>query len=120
MLKYLESSAETEDTVVGLLWRETLEGEKDSLGLFWDQVIGSIKRRKGQKLCFCLQLFHSDNPHHSIDIPKLVVPGRLPQAELSVTSGIGVPVGKRSHPPLQPRTLDNEVCERWLRHDVVM
>lgn len=40
----------------------------------------------------------------------------IPQAELSVASGIGVPVGERGHPPLQPRALDDEVGERGLRH----
>ena len=41
----------------------------------------------------------------------------VPQTELSVTRGIGVPVGERGHPLLQPRALDNEVGERGLRHD---
>lgn len=40
----------------------------------------------------------------------------IPQTELSVASGIGVPVGNGGHPPLQPRALDDEVGERGLRH----
>lgn len=39
---YLEGSSKTEDTVVCLLLRKTLEGKQDSLGLFGDQVIGSV------------------------------------------------------------------------------
>lgn len=38
---YLESSSQTEDTVVGLLGGKTLEGKENSLGLFRDQIIGS-------------------------------------------------------------------------------
>lgn len=41
----------------------------------------------------------------------------VPQAELSVAGGIGVPVGQRLHPPLQPRALDDEVGDGGLRHD---
>lgn len=37
---YLESSSQTEDAVVCLLGRKTLEGKQDSLGLFGDQIIG--------------------------------------------------------------------------------
>lgn len=37
----LERSAETEDTVVGLLGRKTLDGGLDSVALFGDQVIVS-------------------------------------------------------------------------------
>jgi hypothetical protein len=39
---YLERSPQAVDTVVGFLWWETLEGEENSLGLFGDQVIGSL------------------------------------------------------------------------------
>lgn len=38
---YLDSSSETEDTVVCLLLRKTFEGEQDILGLFRNQIIGS-------------------------------------------------------------------------------
>lgn len=41
----------------------------------------------------------------------------VPQTELSVAGGIGVPVGQGGHPPLQPRALDNEVGNGGLRHD---
>jgi hypothetical protein len=43
--------------------------------------------------------------------------GDGPQAQLSVASGVRVPVGERGHPALQPRALDNEVGDRGLRHD---
>jgi hypothetical protein len=39
---HLESSSKTEDTVVGLLLGKTLEGQEDLLGLFGDQIIGSV------------------------------------------------------------------------------
>lgn len=42
----LEGAAHAEDTVVGLLGREALEGEKDDIGLFGDQVIGSVGKEK--------------------------------------------------------------------------
>ena len=37
----LESSADTEDTVVGLLSRKTLDSSLDDIGLFGDQVVES-------------------------------------------------------------------------------
>tara|TARA_R110002060_G_scaffold74151_1_gene83257 strand:- start:380 stop:715 length:336 start_codon:yes stop_codon:yes gene_type:complete len=37
----LESSSEAENTVIGLLLRETLEGKKNGLGFLGDQIIGS-------------------------------------------------------------------------------
>lgn len=37
----LESSADTEDTVVGLLSRKTLDSSLDNIGLFGDQVVES-------------------------------------------------------------------------------
>jgi hypothetical protein len=43
--------------------------------------------------------------------------GDGPQAQLSVASGVRVPVGEGGHPALQPGALDNEVGERGLRHD---
>ena len=39
---YLESAAQTENAVIRLLWRETLDGGEDDFGLLWDQVIGSV------------------------------------------------------------------------------
>ena len=41
---YLEGAAEAEDAVVGLLGREALDGLEDDVGLFWDQVVGSVGR----------------------------------------------------------------------------
>src|SRR4051812_1599768 len=42
MAANLESAAHAEDTVVGLLGRETLEGEEDDLGLLGDEIIGPV------------------------------------------------------------------------------
>jgi hypothetical protein len=42
MMPYLESSSKSVDTIVCLLRWKTLECEEDSLGLFGDQVIGSV------------------------------------------------------------------------------
>lgn len=39
---YLESAAQTENAIVRLLWRETLDGGEDGFGLLWDQVIASV------------------------------------------------------------------------------
>lgn len=38
----LESAAQTENAVVGLLWRETFDGCEHDFGLLWDQVVTSI------------------------------------------------------------------------------
>lgn len=38
----LECAAHAEDTVVSLLGRKALKGEKDNIGLFGDQVVGSV------------------------------------------------------------------------------
>lgn len=43
--------------------------------------------------------------------------GDGPQAQLSVAGGVGVPVGERGHPALQPGALDDEVGHGRLRHD---
>lgn len=40
------------------------------------------------------------------------------QAELPVSGSVAVPIGQRHHHALEPWPLDDEVCERWLRHDV--
>ena len=42
---YLESTAQAEDTVVGFLGRQTLEGELDGVVLLGDQVIGSAEEQ---------------------------------------------------------------------------
>jgi hypothetical protein len=42
---YLESPADAEDAVVGLLWRQALEGELDDIILLHDNVIRSAERR---------------------------------------------------------------------------
>jgi hypothetical protein len=44
----LESAAHAEDTVVGLLGRETLEGEEDGLGLLRNKVVGSTEWKRRQ------------------------------------------------------------------------
>lgn len=38
----LECATHAEDTVVGLLGRETLKGEEDNVGLFRDEIVGSV------------------------------------------------------------------------------
>jgi hypothetical protein len=43
--------------------------------------------------------------------------GDGPETQLSVASGVRVPVGERGHPALQPGALDDEVGDRGLRHD---
>jgi hypothetical protein len=39
---YLDSPSKAEDAVVCFLLRKTLECKQDSLGLFGDQIIGSV------------------------------------------------------------------------------
>lgn len=39
---YLESAAEAENAVIGLLGRETLDGLENDVGLLGDEVIGSV------------------------------------------------------------------------------
>jgi hypothetical protein len=49
---YLDSSSKTEDPVVCLLLRKTFKGEKDSLGLLGDQVIGSIMNQSSAQILY--------------------------------------------------------------------
>lgn len=53
-------------------------------------------------------------------MPLASPPGVLPQPELPVTGGIGVPVGQWLHELAEPWSLHNEVNERWLRHGAVV
>lgn len=43
-----------------------------------------------------------------------------PQAELSITRSIRIPVRNRRHPPGERRLLDDKVCEGGLRHGCVV
>lgn len=112
--KYLEGSAETEDTVVGLLGTKTLEGGLDGVVLLGEQVIGPV------------QQFPSAHHSRASSISPQILPsvggtasshrGSVPQAELPVARGIAVPVGEGLHPALQPRALHDVGGERRRRH----
>lgn len=54
--------------------------------------------------------------HTSYDEVRVLVLSNLPQSKLPISRSIGVPLGKRLHPSLQPRPLGNEIGERWRRH----
>jgi hypothetical protein len=103
---YLECAAETEDTVVGLLRREALEGCEDSLGLFGDQIIGSVQTYE-LATTHLLNIAIIDRSAAIALISGIAGSKSLPQAELSVARGIGVPIGNWSE----------HLAERWARLD---
>lgn len=120
---YLESAAQTEDTVVGLLGSETLEGGVDNVVLLGEQVIGPVRQSVSSGPCA------SHKPHFAIQCirPSPNIPLQssssncsgcsVPQAELPVAGGVGVPVGEGLHPALEPWALHNGGGERWRGHD---
>lgn len=109
---YLEGAAEAEDAVVGLLGREALDGLEDDVGLFWDQVVGSV----GRLSAFASPWLTSTVSGGGVGI-GIGISMSLPQPELSVAGGIGVPVGEGGEPPLEEGALEHEGREGWLRHD---
>lgn len=112
---YLEGAAEAENAVVGLLGREALDGLENNVGLLWDQVVGSA-----HTVSLSLPLYH---PPHDVQwaVWRRGDPDwhlvSLPQPELSVAGGIGVPVGEGSEKLLEERALEHVGREGWLRHD---
>lgn len=106
MIAYLEGAAEAEDAVVGLLGREALDGLENDVGLLGDEVIGSV------------------NTDCQINVSSLTfwrgiggMGGSLPQPELSVTGGVGVPVGEGGEEALEEGALEHVGGEGWLGHD---
>lgn len=104
MVAYLEGAAEAEDAVVGLLGREALDGLENDVGLLGDEVIGSV------------------NTNCQINVSPLTFGGgleggSLPQPELSVAGGVGVPVGEGGEEALEEGALEHVGGERWLGHD---
>ena len=57
----LESAAHAEDAVVGLLGRETLEGEKNNIGLFGNEIVGSVGVQSGQRNVRTVRTFLNGN-----------------------------------------------------------
>lgn len=112
--RYLEGAADAEDTVVGLLGRQALEGELDYVVLLGENVIGPTEQAASA---------HRSNSEKAASNWAAVSradwrAGRacVPQTELPVASGVAVPLGERRHPALQPRALEDEGCERRRRH----
>jgi hypothetical protein len=143
-LSNLECTADTEDAVVGLLSRKTLDGLLDVLALLGDQVIepigllvcGSIgpHRERSPKNRDPGQIRHDcDRIQMTCHLSATIWPGQFPilvsmtrgrvvggqellESETSVAGGIGVPVGERSQPTLEPWALDDVTGERRGRH----
>lgn len=105
---YLESAADAEDAVVGLLGRQALEGVLDGDVLLGQDVIGPVG--------------HSGSAHGSEATREgsranwAVGEASVPQAELPVASGVAVPLGERLHPLGQPRALEDVGGEGRRRH----
>jgi hypothetical protein len=115
---YLHGSADTEDAVVRLLWRESLDGLEHGVGLLWDQIIGPMKMHNQFAFPSLWASIRSIRRHGaSCVVNEPQESESLPQAELSVTRSIGVPIGDGHKPALEKRALDDELGERWLRHD---
>lgn len=106
---YLESAAEAENAVIGLLGRETLDGLENDVGLLGDEVIGSA----AQLVSF---LAPSMTSGRGVEW-QLGRGSSLPQPELSVAGGIGVPVGEGGEEALEEGALEHVGRERWLGHD---
>lgn len=111
---YLESSAQTEDTVVGFLWSETLQGSLHDIVLLGEQVIGPASWIPSAHRFAARCSLHSIRM--SCSIRRMRIGGSVPQTELPVAGGVAVPVGQRLHPLLQPRPLHDVGGERRGRH----
>lgn len=106
----LDGAADTEDAVVALLVGQTLEGGLDLGALFGDEIVGTGRGRGGSagKTAKCR--------HGRISIVRVAGAGNIPETELSVARGIGVPVGERLKGAVQPGPLDDEGSQGWVGH----
>lgn len=107
-LAHLECSSDAENAIVGFLCRQPLERELHRLVLLRNEVVApeqtqTISMRSLSKPW-------QDSMAWGVDL-------HLPQAELSVASGIAVPVCERLHPAAEPWPLDHKLGERGSRHD---
>ena len=107
---YLKGAAEAEDAVVGLLGREALDGLENDVGFLWDEVIGSVTRT----VSFLAPSTTSEGGFGGQLGREWV---SLPQPELSVAGGIGVPVGEGGEEALEEGALEHVGREGWLGHD---
>jgi len=124
---YLEGAAQTEDTVVGLLGLEALQGGVNNVVLLREQVIGPVRQSVSSGLWasqhppFC----HSLHPMHPKYPPNIQFQPSfsdsagcsVPEAELPVAGGVGVPVGEGLDPALEPWALHNGGGEGRRGHD---
>ena len=110
----LGGAAEAVDTLVGLLGGEALEGELDGLTLLLVQVVVPIgvsafrsncvvRIPDTQLACVCACVFPPG-------IPRKM--DSLPQTQLAVAGGVGVPGGHGHEHLLQPGPLVDEGSER--------
>lgn len=123
---YLESAAQAEDTVVGLLGVEALESGVDDIVLLGEQVIGPVRQSVSsgpsttEMLPFCPRRIQLHPTHALNSLSKLVSTVRagcsVPQTELPVAGGVGVPVGEGLHPALEPWALHDGGGERRRGH----
>ena len=113
---YLEGAADAEDAVVGVLGRETLEGELDYVVLLGEDIIGPAEQ--------AASAHRSNSGRAQLALCRGCRAGGLaggawvPQTELPVASGVAVPLGERLDPALQPRALEDEGSEGRRRHGV--
>jgi hypothetical protein len=128
---YLEGPADTEDAVVGLLGGETLDGSLNGVVLLGDQVIGSVSvshgvwkwegrigpaRSQTRTLAQCQYRIMECNCPVSPALSGVSGMGRLLQTQFPVAGSVGVPLGQRHHPILEPWALDDVVGKRRSRH----
>ena len=107
---YLKGAPQSENTVVSLFRRQSFQCQHNRIGLFGNQIIGPVD-------IHALTKASTVTPHNQV----LGLPGHhfslnpywygviLPQSELPIPCGIGVPLRQWSHPSLQPGTFDDVV-----------
>lgn len=108
---YLERPPHPEDTVVGLLWRQSLERELHGFALFGDEIIGP----GGIALSVHVPFLASCNNSKDARASWASIP-HAPQSQLAVAGGIEVPARERLHPAREPWSLGDVGGESRVRH----
>lgn len=106
----LDGAADAEDAVVALLLGETAECGLDLGALLGDEIVGTGWERHssagGAK----------QYRRGRMSIGRMAGAGNIPETELSVARGIGVPVGERLEGTVKPGPLDNEGSQGCVGH----
>lgn len=130
----LHRPANTENTVVTLLFVQTRQSGLHGLGLLGDQVIGAVKQKRNQgavslgsggghlddriKLCKggSRELGDKREAEAQLGGGELVIDD-IPETQLAVACGVGVPVGEGLEGAAQPGALGDKGSEGDVGHD---